>query len=108
MMSALSIFHRLNPVRPRPVDWSEAQDPELALTARDHDRQGKEAFVEIEDRNRSITATTAGLSWQSVDATRTWIQSLPAADRPAALIGWRNAGTALSSENRAALEAVTK
>lgn len=61
-----------------------------------------------EGRMQSITVTTAGLAWHSVDATRTWIQSLPAADRPAALIGLRNAGPALSGENRAALEALLR
>jgi len=61
-----------------------------------------------EERMQSVTATTAGLSWQSVDATRQWLQSLPAADRPAARIGLRNAGPALSNENRAALGAVVK
>lgn len=58
-------------------------------------------------RDASITAATMNLAWQSVDTTRRWLQSLPAADRPAAAAGLRSNGS-LSTENRAALEALVK
>jgi hypothetical protein len=54
-------------------------------------------------RAGSITAATIGLSWQNVDATRNWLESLPAVDHPAAREALKSMGS-LTAENRAALE----
>jgi hypothetical protein len=66
------------------------------------------ALPQGDQRARSITAATMSLAWQNTDTTRTWLESLPAADRPAARTGLAKAGPALSDENRAALTAVLK
>lgn len=59
-------------------------------------------------RNSFVASATSQLSWQSFETARQWVQSLSAADRPAALTGLRQTGPALSSQNRAALEAMLK
>lgn len=58
-------------------------------------------------RDASITAATMHLAWQSVETTRRWLESLPAADHAAAAAGLKSNGS-LSTENRAALEALVK
>lgn len=60
-----------------------------------------------DDRTRHIAAVTRQLAWQSPDTTRRWLESLPAADRPAAREGLQGNGS-LSAANRAALEALVK
>jgi hypothetical protein len=55
-----------------------------------------------------VAATTSQLSWQSFERAREWVQSLPAADRPAALLGLQQTGPALSTQNRATLETMLK
>ena len=63
------------------------------------------ALPKGEQRAQSITAATVSLSWQSVENTRRWLESLPAADREAARAGLKSNGN-LTAENRTALEAL--
>lgn len=58
-------------------------------------------------RAENIKTLTMNLAWQSIESTRDWLKSLPAADRPAALQGLTQNGS-LSAENRTSLQALVK
>jgi hypothetical protein len=60
-----------------------------------------------EQRAQSIRAATMSLSWQSIDNTRRWLESLPAADHEAARSGLKS-NSSLSGDNLATLEAVLR
>jgi hypothetical protein len=62
---------------------------------------------EGENRASSVASLTTTLSYSSTDTARRWLESLPAADRPAALSGLKRNG-ALSGPDRAALEAALR
>ena len=59
MISARSIFRPLLPFRRTGKDWTVATDAALALAARDQDRAGKDAFVEIVRRHRAAVSAVA-------------------------------------------------
>ena len=59
MISARSLFRPLLPLRRPGRDWTAATDAELALAARDRDRAGKDAFVEIVRRHQAAVSAVA-------------------------------------------------
>jgi hypothetical protein len=58
-------------------------------------------------RSTLITTATMNLAWNSPEATRAWLTSLPAADHAAALQGLKQNG-GITAEQRALLEALVK